>query len=195
MFETIFDLETKKFFDETGTNNPADLGVSIVSLYFREVGGKGEMLSFFEKDFETMWKYFRDADRIIGFNSKNFDIPVLKPYSPSDFADLPHFDILEKVKDESGHRVSLNRIAKDTLGNLKNDNPANAIVYWQEGTPESLQKLQTYCEQDVLLTRDIYDFALKNKYLKFTDYWNNPRTLEVDFSYPAELSKIQTSLF
>ncbi len=134
MFEVIFDLETKKFFDETGTSDPADLGVSIVSLYAREVDGqlkelKGELQSFWEKDFENMWKIFRNADRIVGFNSKTFDIPALSPYSPTDFSHLPHFDILEKIKEAIDHRVSLNRIAKDTLGSAKNDNPANATVY------------------------------------------------------------------
>lgn len=196
MFEVIFDLETKKFFDELGTTNAADLGVSIVSLYFRDTDSeRGELKSFWEQDFDSMWKIFRQANRIIGFNSKNFDVPALKPYASADFKDLPHFDILEKIKDASDHRVSLNRIAKDTLGDFKNDNPANAITYWNSGDPESLKKLQQYCEQDVILTRDIYDFVQKNKYLKFTDYWNNPRKLEVDFSYPPELPKIQSSLF
>ncbi len=195
MFEVIFDLETKKFFDETGTTNPADLGVSIVSLYSREVGKTGELLSFWEPDFEAMWKFFRNADRIIGFNSKNFDLPALSPYAPPDFAHLSHFDILEKIKEVSGHRTSLNRIAKDTLGVAKNDNPANAGVYWAEGSPESLAKLREYCENDVILTRDIYDFVLKNKFLKFTDYWNNSRQIEVDFSYPIVVPKVQPSLF
>lgn len=199
MLEVIFDLETKKFFDETGTTNPADLGVSIVGLYFRETNGeeelKGELVSFWEKDFDKMWKIFRDADRIVGFNSKNFDIPALAPYAPADFAHLSHFDILEKIKEIIDRRVSLNRIAKDTLGTTKTDNPANATVYFQSGDPESLAKLKSYCEADVILTRDVYDFALKNKFLKFTDYWNNPRQVEVDFSYPAGSLKTQTSLF
>lgn len=192
MFEVIFDLETKKFFDETGTSNPADLGVSIVSLYIRP---QEKMLSFWEKDFDNMWKFFRDADRIIGFNSKNFDIPALSPCSPPDFSKLPHFDILEKIKETIDHRVSLNRIAKDTLGSIKTDNPANATVYWQSGDPASLKKLQSYCEADVILTRDVYDFAVKNKYLKFIDYWNTPRQISVDFSYPLQSSKVQPSLF
>lgn len=196
MFEVVFDLETKTFFDETGTTNPADLGVSVVSLYFRDTEtGKGELKSFWEADFDQMWKIFRDADRIIGFNSKNFDVPALSPYAPADFVSLHHFDILEKIKEAIDHRVSLNRLAKDTLGNVKNDNPANAIVYWQEATTESLKKLQNYCEQDVILTRDVYDFALENGHLKFTDYWNNPRQIQVDFSYPVELPKVQSSLF
>jgi DEAD/DEAH box helicase domain-containing protein len=201
MNEVIFDIETQKFFDETGTSDPADLGVSVVSLYTRRLNAdfqeiEGQMLSFWEKELEDMWKYFRNADRIIGFNSLNFDVPALKPYAPADFAKLPHFDILDQVKAVFGRRISLNRIAKDTLGNTKIDSGANAIIYWQKGDPDSLKKLKKYCEADVSITRDIYDYGLKNGTLKFTDHWNTPREIKIDFSYSSQtFSAAQTSLF
>jgi hypothetical protein len=44
-----------------------------------------------------------------------------------------------------------------------------------------------YCEADVDITKKIYDFGLKNKFVKFTDYWNSERTVPVDFSYPEDL--------
>jgi len=201
MYEVIFDLETQKFFDDTGTSDPADLGVSVVSLYARRLDQdlieiSGEMLSFWEDSLGEMWKYFRAANRIIGFNSTHFDVPALKPYAPPDFAKLPHFDILNHVREAFGRRISLNRIAKDTLGNVKSDSGANAVKYWQKHDKSSLTKLKKYCEMDVTLTRDIYDYGLKNKTLKFTDHWNTPRIIEVDFSYPVEaISSAQPSLF
>jgi DEAD/DEAH box helicase domain-containing protein len=200
-FEVVFDVETKKFFDETGTSDPADLGVSIVSLYRREMDEnmheiRGEMISYWEKDFDQMWKVFQEANRIIGFNSISFDVPALKPYAPVSFAKLPHFDILNKVREVQGRRVSLNALAKDTLGNSKVDSGANAILYWNKGDKESLAKLKYYCEADVALTRDLYDFGINQKHLKFTDHWNNPRVVEVNFSYPADQqSAAQTTLF
>ncbi len=200
MVEVIFDIETQKFFDDTGTSDPADLGVSVVSLYTRQLDDNlnettGSMLSFWEKELDEMWKYFFDADRIIGFNSLNFDVPALRPYAPAGFSKLPHFDILSSVKDVFGRRISLNRIAKDTLGTAKTDSGANAIVYWQKGDAASLAKLKSYCEADVAITRDIYDYGVRNKSLKFTDHWNNPRVIDVDFSYPASVVSTQTSLF
>jgi uncharacterized protein YprB with RNaseH-like and TPR domain len=200
-FEVIFDIETQKFFDETGTSDPADLGVSIVSLYSRKLDPdlkeiSGEMLSFWEDELGEMWKHFRGADRIIGFNSLHFDVPALKPYAPPDFAKLPHFDLMNHVKEAFGRRISLNSIARDTLGNTKNDSAANAGIYWRRHDKASLAKLKKYCEMDVTLTRDIYDYGLKNKTLKFTDHWNTPRTIEVDFSYPSDtVSSAQPSLF
>lgn len=196
MFEVFFDVEAKKFFNDTGTNDPADLGVSIVSLFTREVGKPGKMLSFWEEQFDDMWKIFLNADRIIGFNSIRFDVPALKPYAPSQFAKLPHFDILKSLKEACGKGASLNAIAKDTLGTQKIDSGVNAIKYWEKHDKESLAWLKKYCEMDVAITRDVYDFVLKNKYLKFTDFWNTPMQVELDFSYPETLDLAkQTSLF
>lgn len=201
MYEIIFDVETKQFFDDTGTSNPADLGVSIVSTYRRKLDSdftetEGEMESFWEADFNRMWKYFVEADRIIGYNSLGFDVPALSPYSPPQFTKLPHFDILQKIKDVTGRRVSLNSVARQTVGNAKIDSGANAILYWQKRDPASLRLLKMYCEADVAITRDIYDYGLKNKSLRFIDHWNTPREIAVDFSYPAGvLSFAQTALF
>jgi len=201
MYEVIFDLETQNWFDETGTTDPGDLKVSVVSLYTRVIDAnlkeiKGEMLSFWEHELEKMWKYFREADRIIGFNSINFDVPALRPYAPADFSRLPHFDILNQVKETFGRRISLNRIAKDTLGQTKIDSGANAVKYWRKGDRESLAKLKKYCEADVTITRDIYDHGLHHRHLRFTDHWNNPRLIAVDFSYPEkDSSSAQPSLF
>ena len=90
-FEVIFDTETKRFFDEVPGNDPAKLGVSITSAYFRTLDEnmnevEGKMESFWEKDFGQMFKLFEKADRIIGFNSISFDVPALSPYLPKHWA-------------------------------------------------------------------------------------------------------------
>lgn len=189
-------METKSFFDEAGSRDPADLGVSLVSVFVRN-NSEQKMYSFWEHEFEQLWKIFREADRIIGFNTLGFDVPAMKSYAPADFASLAHFDILDKLRQvNNGKGASLNAIAKDTLGTEKNDSGANAIEYFKKGDPESLVLLKRYCEMDVAITRDIYDFALKNKFLKFTDKWNTPRQINIDFSYPTEISSAkQSSLF
>lgn len=186
--EVIFDLETKKLFSEIEGNDPGDLGVSVVSLYKRKLDGnlqevKGNLMSFWENEFDRMWPIFQEADRIIGFNSLNFDVSALAPYANFPFHKLPHFDIIVKVKDAFGHRISLNDIARETLDREKSDYGLNAVLYWQKGDKESLSRLQKYCEEDVIITREIYDFGLKNKFLRFKDKWNTLREIEVDFSY------------
>lgn len=113
--EVIFDLETKSFFVEDGKFDPSKFGVSVLSLYHRKLDEtlsevEGEILSFWEKDFQNMWKIFQNANRIIGFNSLSFDVPALSPYSPNGFSKLPHFDILDEIKKATGHKTSLHKI-------------------------------------------------------------------------------------
>jgi DEAD/DEAH box helicase domain-containing protein len=144
---------------------------------------------------DDMWNLFETAQRIIGFNSVNFDVPALSPYAPPSFAKLPHFDILAKVRESGGRRASLDAIAKESLGKSKIDSGENAIIYWEKGDKESLGKLKKYCEADVLITKEVYDFGLKNGFLRFKDFWNNLREVDVDFSYPDEPRGVQKSLF
>jgi len=183
--EVIFDLETQRFFDEIGEFDASKLGVSVVSVYsrtidenFKEIEGK--IQSFWEDDLSGLWDLF-----------------VLKPYTSINLQKLPHFDILEHIREVNGKRVSLNSIAKETLGDHKADDPRNAILYWQKRDKESLRLLKFYCEEDVRLTKEIYDYGLKNMKLRFKDYWNTIREIEVDFSYPKieKIQEKQVSLF
>lgn len=200
-FEVIFDTETKKFFDEIEDYDPSKLGVSITSVYSRTLDEnlnevEGTMKSFWEKDFGEMFKLFEKADRIIGFNSIGFDVPALSPYFPAHWPKLKHFDILDEIKKIEGKRMSLNSIAKATLGSMKNDIGENAIKYWNAGDSESLAKLKKYCEMDVEITRDIYNHALRKGFLKYIDFWNETHEIKLDFSYPLQNQEApQTSLF
>lgn len=200
VIEVFFDVETKTFFEEVGARDPSKLGVSLVSIYKRTVDSNlkeisGQMHSFFEKDFDKIWELFTDATRIIGYNSIKFDVPALSTYAPAYFAKLPHFDVAAEIKKVFGHMISLDKVCKGTLGRGKNDSGANAVTYHQKGDPESLRLLKIYCEMDVALTRDLYDYVLLHKQVKFTDRWNTPRTVDLDFSYPPEEQQSQIGLF
>jgi DEAD/DEAH box helicase domain-containing protein len=190
--EVIFDCETQKLFSEITTNDPGDLGISLVSLYVRTVDDtqreiEGHMYSFWETELPRMWPHFAGAKRIIGFNSIKFDVPALRKHSPPTFAKLPHFDIMAHVRDALGHNLSLSTLGQYTLGKDKTDVGTNAVVYWKSQDPEQLTKLKKYCEADVLLTRDLYDFAVREKYLKYMDKWNSVKQFPVDFSYPKDV--------
>lgn len=190
--EVIFDCETKLLFSEISTNDPADLGVSLVSVYTRTVDEaqrevSGKIMSFWEHEIPNMWEYFRGAQRIIGFNSIRFDVPVLAHYAPADFPKFPHFDIMAQVRNALGHNLSLDTLATHTLGKGKTDVGTNAVLYWKSQDPAQLAKLKSYCEADVLITRDLYDYGVREKKLKYMDKWNTLKEFAVDFSYPQEI--------
>lgn len=190
--EIIFDVETQKLFSEIATNDPADLLISIVSLYIREVDEfqheiKGEMKSFWVDNLDPLWPIMASAKRIIGFNTVKFDIPALSAHAPDTFAKMPHLDIMQFVRSALGHSLSLSKLAQHTLGKDKTDVGTNAVEYWNKHDDESLAKLKYYCEADVLLTKELYDYGVINKHLKYMDNFNNVQTFPVDFSYPKEI--------
>lgn len=190
--EAIFDIETKKLFSEVEDGDPALLGVSLVSVYLRKVDEsqreiEGVMKSFWGNELSEFWPSLAHVKRIIGFNSLKFDVPVLKPLAPPTFTRLPHFDIMQSVREALGHNLSLRVLAEQSLGTSKTDSGTNAVAYWKSQDPEQLNKLREYCEADVLLTRDLYDFGVRNKKLKYVDRTNTQREFAVDFSYPREV--------
>jgi len=191
-FEIIFDVETKNLFSDIGSDDPGKLGVSIVSAYIRDTDdmgneSRGEMKSFWEKDIPKFIGLLKNADRIIGFNTKHFDIPAIQPYADFPLAQLPHFDIMDPVKNGAGRRLPLNLLARDTLGIEKIDVGTHAVRYFRQGDEASLDKLKRYCESDVHITTQLYDFGRTQKHLKYKDKWNNMQTIMVDFSYPPEI--------
>lgn len=197
--EIFFDVETKKIFDDIEGSDPGDLGVSIVSVYSRKLDGlkevEGKMQSFWEDDFDVMWPLFQEADRIVGYNSLKFDVPAMKPYTSFPFHKLHHFDIMDEFKKVQGHRISLNALAKETLDLEKIDSGLNAVYYWEKGDEESLAKLKKYCEADVEIAKDLYDYILKEGHVLFKDKWNTLRKVELDFSYKESETDSQMGLF
>ena len=189
----VFDVETKKAFDEVGGYFPQKLGVSVSGVWYGEEGGKGTLRGFREEEFGEMFKIFESADRIVGFNSIDFDMAALSPYYLGDLLKLPNFDILQEVEKKVGHRVKLDAIAKETLGLQKGGNGLDAITYFHNGDWEKLTK---YCLQDVEITRDLYLHVLKHGELKFKNKWNELVTVGLDFSFnESKDNAVQVTFF
>lgn len=187
----VFDVETKKAFDEVGGYFPAKLGVSVAGVWYGEEGKKGTLKGFREEEFPEMFKIFESADRIVGFNSIDFDMPALSPYYLGDLLKLPNFDMLQEVEKRVGYRVKLDALAKETLGVQKGGNGLDAIRYFHEGNWEALTK---YCLQDVEITRELYTVGKNVGKLKYKNKWNNLIEVEVDFAQ-KEKKEVQATLF
>ncbi|MBI1909336.1 MAG: ribonuclease H-like domain-containing protein [Deltaproteobacteria bacterium] len=155
--QIVLDLETQKTFDEVGgRNNFHLLGVSVVGTYFYE---KNQFKIFEEKEIPELENELQKTSRIIGFNIRRFDFPVLAPYLKIDPAKLPILDIMDELEKILGHRVSLESVAQATLGVGKSGKGLDAIAYFRNG---EMDKLKAYCLDDVRLTREIYEYGKKN---------------------------------
>lgn len=189
----VFDVETKKAFDEVGGYHPQKLGVSVSGVWYGEENSTGTLRGFREEEFGEMFKIFETADRIVGFNSIDFDMPALSPYYLGDLLKLPNFDMLQEVEKHVGYRVKLDALAKETLGIQKGGNGLDAITYYHEGDWEKLTK---YCLQDVEITRDLYLYGLKEGKLRFKNKWNNLIEVSVDFGQTTRRdATVQVTLF
>jgi DEAD/DEAH box helicase domain-containing protein len=161
--EIVFDIETKNTFQDVGAYNPALLSVSVVGVYFYETD---TFESFLEEDLPKLWPRFERADRIVGYNSDGFDIPCLQSYYPGDLTRLPSLDLLAEIQKRLGFRIKLDDVAQATLGMGKSGHGLQAVEFWKKG---EIEKLKSYCLQDVRVTRDIYEYALVHKEVKFND--------------------------
>lgn len=163
MKKIVFDIETKNTFQEAGSNNPADLDASVVCIYDYE---KDEYRSYLQENLKDLWPIIEKADMLIGFNSDHFDIPLLNKYYPGDLTKIKSLDLLKEIKNSLGRRIKLDTIAEATLGKKKIGHGLEAITWWKSG---EIDKIIKYCLEDVKITKEVYEYALKNSSLKYKD--------------------------
>ena len=160
----VFDIESKNTFSDVGSNDPAALDISVVSVYNSK---DNSMQSFLEKDFSKMWPLFENADVIIGYNSDHFDIPLLNKHYSGDLAQIKSIDLMVYIRESLGRRPKLDDIAQATLGAQKTAHGLEAVKWWKEGKIDEIIK---YCEADVALTHELFKFARDNKFVKLKDF-------------------------
>ena len=163
----VLDLETARAFDEVVGRNPSLLGVTVVGLY-RYDTQKHE--TYDESQFEDLDNLLNQTTTIIGFNIISFDIPALQPHVKTNLKKIRAIDLLADLRKELGFRLPLDTIAQATLGIGKSGDGLKAIQLYKEG---KLQELANYCLDDVKLTKDIYEYGLRNSIFK---YWSKDRT-------------------
>ena len=174
MRKIVFDIETKNIFQDVGSRNPEDLDISVVGLYDFETN---KYQTFLQEEFEAMWEIFKKTDLMITFNGEYFDIPLLNKYyrkaGLGDLKQIRSLDIFKEIKQTSGRWLKLDKIAMGTFGINKSGDGFDAVKWWNEGKVEEIKK---YCLDDVKITKDVYEFAIKNKKLIFKE---GPFTKEI----------------
>jgi DEAD/DEAH box helicase domain-containing protein len=173
MRKVVFDIETSNIFQEVGSNNPADLSISVVGLYDYETDAYS---TFLVEEFGQLWPILEKADMLITFNGDHFDIPLLNKYYSGDLFKIKSLDILKEMQKSAGRRMKLDQIAEGTLGINKSGHGLDAIKWWRSG---EIEKVKKYCLDDVRITKDVYEYALKNGKLIFKE-GPNLNTVKLD---------------
>ncbi len=163
MKKVVFDIETSNLFSEVGSNDPADLNLSVVCIYEYDTDTYS---SYLQEDLGKLWPILEKTDLLIGYNSDHFDIPLLNKYYPGDLTKIKSLDILREIRATYGRRMKLDQIAEGTLGTHKTSEGLQAVRWWREG---EVQKVIEYCIADVRITKDVYDYARTNDKLIFKE--------------------------
>lgn len=158
-----FDIETKNMFQDVGSNDPADLDLSVICIHDSFTN---EFTSYLEADFGKLWPILEQADAFVTWNGDHFDIPILNKYYPGDLSKIKSIDLMREVQQVLGRRLKLDSVGEATLNRNKSGNGIDAIEWWRNG---EVDKIIQYCIEDVRLTRDLYDYALTKKHLKYKE--------------------------
>lgn len=163
MRKITFDIETRNIFQDVGSTESTALDISVVCIHDSLTD---EYTSYLQEDLPKLWPIIEQADMLITFNGDHFDIPLLNKYYSGDLTKIKSLDLLAEVKKSLGRRIKLDTIAEATLGIKKSGHGLEAVTWWKEG---QIDKIIKYCIDDVKITKDIYDYALKNGKLKYKD--------------------------
>ena len=163
MKKIVFDIETSNVFQDVASNDPSALDMSVCCIYDYETD---KYSSYTKETLNETWPIFEKADMIIGYNSDHFDIPILNKYFSGDLTKIKSLDLLKEIKNSLGRTIKLDSVAEATLGRNKTANGLEQLVWWRNGEK---QKVIDYCIEDVRITKDVYEYALKNNLLKYTD--------------------------
>lgn len=193
MKKIVFDIETKNIFQDVGSSDPADLDISVVCTYDYDTNTYD---SFLQEDFPRLWTLLEKAETLVTFNGDHFDIPLLNKYykkaERGDLGKIHSLDLLKEIRNSYGRRMKLDQIAEGTFGIHKSGNGLDAVIWWRNG---EVDKIIKYCKDDVKITKDVYEYALKNKKLMFKErQFIKEIKLDTKHWEPEEVVKTQ-SLF
>lgn len=153
-----WDLETLKLSQqvEGGWKNIEAFGLSVAVVY--DVNQK-DYRHYYEDQVSMLIYDLEQADLAVGFNTIGFDCRVLNAYTDRlTQHTIQHFDMMKELKS----RISLDSLAKGTLGQKKTMSGALAPNLWKQGKKKEVLE---YCIQDVNLTKHLFAFACKENFL------------------------------
>ena len=163
MNSVFFDLETQNLFQDVGGRQNISRLRLACGVTWSET--RQDFAVYLEKDVPALLEELSSASRIIGFNLKEFDYPVLQVYSPAvRLGSLPTLDMLLDISRTLGFRLSLDSIAAATLGAGKSADGVQSVEWFRKG---ELDKVADYCKADVDITRRVYEFGRANGFLYY----------------------------
>jgi len=172
----VFDLETQRSFAEVGGRSQFHrLGVSVGVAYRYDLD---EFLVVNEETISELVSLLLEASLVVGYNIRGFDYEVLRAYTEENLQKLPTLDLMFDLEERLGFRPKLDSVASETLGDGKIADGLQALEWWRLG---EIDKIIEYCQEDVRVTRDLYDFGKRHRWVHVSRFGGKPRKVEVDW--------------
>jgi DEAD/DEAH box helicase domain-containing protein len=157
-----FDVETQKLFHEVAGRDVSKL---LLACGVTWSTARNDFAVYWEKDTPALIAELKSADRVIGFNIIGFDYEVLKPYARTEnFRAFRTTDMLQDIYRTLQFRLSLDTIARATLGTTKIADGVQSVEWFRNG---ELDKVAEYCKSDVDITRRVYEFGRDNGFVHY----------------------------
>jgi DEAD/DEAH box helicase domain-containing protein len=157
-----FDLESQKLFQDVGGRDASRL---LLACGVTWSTARNDFAVYWEKDVPALIAELKAADKVVGFNIIGFDYEVLKPYARNEnFRTFRTTDMLQNIYRTLGFRLSLDSIAKATLGATKTASGLQSVEWFRNG---ELDKVAEYCKSDVDITRRVYEFGRENGFVHY----------------------------
>lgn len=179
----VFDLETQNTFSEVGSNDSTALDISVATVYDSETD---RYTTVTVDEIDQLWPIIERADALVGYNSNHFDIPLLNKYYPGDLTQIKSIDLLEDIRLSLGRRLRLDSVAEATIGAKKSADGLQAVRWWREG---KIKEIKKYCEQDVRVTKEVFEYARKHGHVKFKD-GTKKREIPLQTAHWEELEEV-----
>ncbi|NLE77942.1 MAG: hypothetical protein GX605_14475 [Chloroflexi bacterium] len=160
----VLDVETQHLAHEVG--GWGRLERLRVSVAVTHNSLSGVYTVYTEDQMDALAEELARAQRVVGYNLLRFDYPVLQPYTQLPLGALPTVDMLDHLHRALGFRVPLDSVAQATLGLGKAGNGLDAVRWFREG---KVDQVAEYCRQDVEITRKVYEFGQRRRYVAFID--------------------------
>ena len=156
----VVDLETQNLVQDVGGwGNIDKLKISVACAYDSKTD---QFLTFRENEISKLNDLCEER-LVVGYNIRGFDLIILKAYGLN-LEKLDVFDIMYDVQTLTRQKfLKLEVLAQGTLNAGKSADGLMAVEWWKTG---EIDKIIQYCQQDVQVTRDIFEFGRKNGVVK-----------------------------
>lgn len=171
-----FDVESQKLFHEVGGRDPSQL---LLACGVTWSTARNDFRVYWEQDAAALIAELKAADRVVGFNVIGFDYQLLKPYARDvNFHAFRTTDLLVDIYRTLGFRLSLDSIARATLGTTKSADGIQSVEWFRQG---QLDKVAEYCKMDVEITRRVHEFGRDNGHVHYYSKLGSRLRVEVNW--------------